>query len=331
MSAPTVETAAAADLAPGGSIWKRSASASKVPAMLDISPYDSKPSLWLRMKFPEAFPDKPNESQERGNDLEEGCLKRWFRKNPRYERLSAGEVTFTRTDLGYLSIGTPDCRALDTETGEVIDVENKTVGPYARDLRDWGKPGTDIAPEIYLVQIVWQQGHSGARKTALIKNGPFIDDQDTYWVHRNEDAWNYIESIVSTFMLSLEMGIEPEPDGRPETYDAIRLAYWEIDRKEREDWEIHVDKAIEYTEALGAADAAETRLLQAKSDLLKVMGPSRRAIVPHPTKTDKKGDPIPMVIASRQKKGAGVSLVRPKTPVDLELLRSMRALGVVAE
>lgn len=327
MSAPTID-APAADLAPGGSIWKRSASASKLPAMLDISPFESKTSLWLKMKYPDVFPDKSNESQERGNDMEEGCLKRWFRLNPRYERLSAGEVTFTRTDLGYLSIGTPDCRALDTETGEIIDVENKTVGPYARDLKDWGKPGTDIAPEYYLVQIIWQQGHSGANRTALIKNGPFIDDQDTYWVHRDLDAWNYIESIASTFMLSLEMGIEPELDGRPETYDAIRLAYWEIDRKEREDWEVNLDLAIEYTDALECVDAAEKRLNRAKSDVLKALGPSRRAFIPHPTSKGKDGKPIPIIIATRMKKGAGVSLTRPKTRADLELLRSMRALGV---
>lgn len=317
--------------------WAITATASKVPAMLRLSQYDSEKSIWLKMFYPDRFPRKSSKSARRGSSLEAGYLDMWFEDHPEYERVNGGEVTYTRNNLGYLAAATPDDVARDRDTGFLYAIECKTVGPYAKILKEFGAEWTDQVPMKYFVQGVWQNFVGNFAGVLLIKNGPLIDDQETFRIGRNAQVEAQLEARVAAFMSSLRAGIEPENDERAETYDAIRLAYWELfdDKDPDANWEVNIDLAIEYHEALRGVDSAEGRLTKAKSDLLTVMGKARRAVVPGPVriseKTGKELKPRPLTIANRQRKGEGVSLVRPKTEVELDYLYELRAAAAVAE
>ncbi|SLG39598.1 putative phage-type endonuclease [Mycobacteroides abscessus subsp. abscessus] len=316
-----------------GPDWAITATASKIPAMLGLSTHDSPKSMWLKMRHPDRFPrdDSNNRATRRGRKLEAGMLDIWFEDNPRYRRLADGEVTFTRDDFPFRAAATPDCYAEDTETGEIIGVENKTVGPFAHSLAEWGDPGTDVVPAKYLVQTVWQNVCGNFARTAVIRNGPLIDDQFTYWVGRDAEVEAAVYERVAAFMQSLVDDIEPVNDTRAETYEAMRLAYWEIlaDGDPDADWEIHPELALEYAEALLDFERAEGRLTLAKCDLIKVMGRARRAVVPGPerfsAKTGKRLKTYPVVIATRKQTAGGAAIVKPRTAHDLAYLRELVA------
>ncbi|WP_037162707.1 YqaJ viral recombinase family protein [Rhodococcoides fascians] len=328
-------------MAPDGDVWRITATASKVAAMIGMSTHDSEKSMWLKMRHPEAFPRKSNKVQNRGHYLEEGFLRKWFDEHPEWERLAPGEVLYTRDDLGYPAAATPDSVARHRETGETIVIDNKTAGQWA-DHAQWGDPGTDVIPYDYLAQGIWQiliarHTHPELTRAAFIKSGPMIDDQDTYWITYDAALFADVEFRVAAFMRSLELGIEPVNDTRAETFEAIRRVHPDILRGEAgEEWEINIDLGIEYLDALTDFERAEGRLSKAKSDVFRVMGKARQAIVPTPTVYGKSGKPLkakPLVVATRSGvRGGGTTLKKPSKPHDvLEQLHAIRKERLAAE
>lgn len=311
----------------GSPEWLRAATASKIAAMLGESRYASPKELWLKMAYPDRFADTPTAAQARGTLLEAGFIEKWYQENPRYQRLSDGEITITRTDLGFPAAATPDGKALDTETGEIIVLDHKTSGRYANS-DEWGEPGSDIIPADYLWQLLWQMHmtHSPdgdkVRRAALIKSGPFIDDQATYWLSYDAGLAADVTAIVAAFMQSIIDGIEPENDTRAGTYRAIARAHNEFD-DELTDWEIAPELAVEYLEALAMFDQADGRLNLAKSTMLTAIGRARRAIVTLEPPTGRRRKPRVAVIATRQQAGHAVKLVRPRKEPDMDELRAL--------
>jgi hypothetical protein len=305
----------ALDFTPGEGVdWKITATASKIAAILNMSEYDTVKSIWLKMRFPHAFPNKSNRSQRRGSKLEDGFLDMWFEDNPRYRRLSETEVTVVCETLGFPAAATPDSLALDTETNEIICIEHKTVGRWA-DLSLWGDEGSDVAPDGYVLQCIWQLICTGYLRCALIRSGPFLDDQVTYWVHYNAEVAEQIIAIVREFMRTVAENIEPENDGTKVTYDAMRTVYSQIieEGKPGDDWEINVDLALQIKTADMRFDEAEAEMYRAKQDLIKVMGKARRAIIKLPREKGKSGKLLKqkvLSIATRQNvKGGGSKVV----------------------
>lgn len=306
------------DFTPGtGADWAITATASKIAAMLGLSEYDTFKSIWLKMKYPQAFPQKSNRAQRRGSKLEDGFLDMWFEDNPRYRRLSETEVTVVCETLGFPAAATPDSLALDIETGEVICIEHKTIGRWA-DMSLWGEPGSDIAPDGYVLQCIWQMICTKLLRTALIRSGPFIDDQETYWIDYDADVAEQIITVVRAFMQSVVDGIEPPNDGTKVSYDAMRNVYSQIiTDAPGEDWEISIDRALQFETASQRFDEAEADLYRAKQDTMKDMGKARRAIVMLPRKVGKSGKLLKqevLTIATRQGiKGGGSKLVKGRS------------------
>ncbi|WP_155293535.1 YqaJ viral recombinase family protein [Rhodococcoides fascians] len=329
------------DMTPGAGGWLRTATASKVAAMIGMSTHDSEKSMWLKMRHPDKFPRTSNKVQSRGHYLEEGFLRKWFDEHPEWERIAAGEVLMTRPDLGYEAAATPDSVARHRETGEIIVIDCKTTGQWA-DHFQWGDPGSDVIPYDYLAQGIWQiligrYTYPNLVRAAYIKSGPMIDDQETYWVHYDEQIFADVEFRVAAFMRSLILDIEPVNDTRAETFEALRKVNPEIDRGDGEQWEINLDLAIEYTESIAEYERAEGRFNKAKSDVFRVMGKARQAIIPDAIQTfTKAGKPRPklepLIIATRTgTKGGGATLKKPTKPVDIAQLRALRAERLAAQ
>lgn len=315
----------------GTDSWRRTATASKIPGMLGLNKpgWDQRKATWLKMRHPDKFPSKSNASQRRGSHLEAAFFAMWFEQNPDWEPISDGEVTFTRDDLGYLAAATPDFRARNRITGEVISLEGKTLGGNG-DREAWGKPGTDQVPIYYLVQVYWQMICSGDRRTALVRYGPFIDDLHTYWIEYDEAIAAAILAKVAAFMQSLADDIEPENDGLESSYNAMQRVYTDMSlEKEHEDWEISLDTAIDFTTRLLSYDLAESELLLGRADMLKLMGRAKRVFVWLPEEIGKSGKALKrkkLLIAGRTVKGGTASISRPKKAVTLAQLRELKAL-----
>ncbi|MBF6332308.1 YqaJ viral recombinase family protein [Nocardia transvalensis] len=315
-------------LAVGSPRWRRTATASKVAAMLGVSPWNSPKAQWLKMRYPEKFPQTSNPVQKRGHYFESGFLRMWFDRNRQFRRIADTAVTYTRNDLGFPAAATPDSEGMIADTGQRFGIDVKTVGYWSDpEGLKWGDPGTDAVPDDVLVQVTWQMLVSGLRRTAVIKGGPCLDDVTAYWVDYDDAFATDMVTRVAAFMQSLDDDVEPDNDDRAETYEAIRTAHNDFDADEP-DWPTDLDLAIEHIEAQLAYDASKARLYRVKSDLLCSMGSARRAIVQTPPGIDGNGrerTPKPLVVATRQPAGQATKLVRPRTDL-VQLLATLRDL-----
>ncbi|WP_039828088.1 YqaJ viral recombinase family protein [Nocardia testacea] len=297
----TVE--APAPTAPGGAVWSRKITASKIPGLFNASKYSSptKEFYLLRGEVPR---DAENEAMQRGTDFEPIILERFFRRHPELERLPAG--SFSRPGLEAWAAATPDALARHRKTGEVFVVEAKTDG---RGDYQWGPAGSSEIPLGYYLQVQWQMHMVRVMRAYVACLGPFYDETD-YLISYDRALADDIEDFCREFHANAmdPDGEPPDVDGHLETYNAIRRAHPEIDRGDHEDWPVSFALAHEFDGALQAADAAEEALNLAKSKLLRTMGRARRAVIGHGKNKQ--------VVATRRPTKTGVALYKMSKPID---------------
>jgi putative phage-type endonuclease len=285
-------------LQPGSPEWLTKVTASKVAAILGLSPFESPRSLWDLMKGRRPA-DDPSDEMLRGQFLEEGILRWFFARHPELTRIGA-EQTVTRPDLPWAA-ATPDDISTDAR-GQRVPVEAKT------DARGdgWGTPGTDEIPLYYLTQCIWTMHIGGWDRIHVAALGPFLELAE-YEVRYDADLAKDIEARCLAFYESL-MANEPPPlDGHTATYESLRAVHPDIDP----DLEVQIPPAAAW-ELLTAKQVeadAKTRHTLAKSVVLEAMGPARRATC------------AGQVIAQRQPTSSGKpALYHARKPVDLDAL-----------
>ena len=292
------------NLTPGSPEWQRRITASKVAAILGISPWESPYSLWQQMKG-NISRDKANEAQRRGHYLEPAILA-WWRDQHRLptqasvvienEWAEAWEEQPTYT-LGEWAAATPDARAwLD---GAPVLVEAKSA---AWD-DEWGDPGTDAIPDYYLVQVQWQMHISGIHRcyipviTGRLRFAEYVVDYDPA-------GGQLLEQRMRGFYDSLTGDEPPDLDHTWATFQTLKRVHPEIDKGESVD--LSEGEAREYVEACAAEKVAGDRARAARSAVLARMQRAQYAVLG------------PVKIARRQ--GAargGTSLVTVAKPADL--------------
>lgn len=253
-------------LEPGSPGWLRLMTASKVAAILGASKYDSPRSMWHKMR--NELPTEAQTSvQSRGHYLEPAILAWWAdqhgvdRNDPRQWRNQPLYV------MDGWAAATPDAEAeLD---GDLVLVEAKS----ARDLDEWGAPGTDEIPTTYLFQAYWQMHVSGVHTCHVPVIGAFLDFSE-YVVTYDRDIGMALEQRCLDFFESLKADEPPQLDDSGPTYDALRKLYRTIDDSEIE---IPLATAREYVDALEQRKAAEARERLAKATVLDLMGETRYA------------------------------------------------------
>ncbi len=254
---------------PGSPEWLRLVTASKVAAILGVSPWESPRSLWHRMRG-ELPREEGNKNTRRGQYLEAGVLAWWMDQHP--------EIT-DRTDQCYSTLpetpwaaATLDSLVTDAH-GNTIVVEVKT----AARADEWGTPGTDEIPTYYAAQVQWQLAMVPEAQFACVAVllGPGLDLVE-YVVERDDDLIAALIIRCKAFYDSLSGKCPPDLDDTVATFEAIRAMHPDIDGT---DLEISDDIAREYVESKAAEEAAEARARLAKTVLLDVMGNARRALV----------------------------------------------------
>jgi hypothetical protein len=278
---------------PGHPEWSRLLTASKVSAVLGLSPWESPRSLWMKMHG-DLPAEEQTRAQSRGLFLEEGVLQWWYADHPEATRL--GKRTVTRPDLPYAAATPDDVALID---GEEIPVDAKT------DSRGdaWGEPGTDQVPLHYLCQAMFVMHLGGFQRFIFTKLGPYLE-RDDYTVEYDAESAERIEAACAAFHASLASDQPPDLDGSVATYDALRAVVPAGDG----DWDCPVELAVELCEARDAVDTAATRHNLARSTLLDLMGDARRAVCGG------------QVIAQKQRTKGGVALYPPRRAVDTAAL-----------
>lgn len=286
-------------LKPGSDEWLTTISASKVPAILGLSPYDSAYSLWCRMTH-RITDDRTSKAATRGTYLEPAIIQWWKDQHPEM-RVKAG-VSYAhhwRTKWAAAPDGVVFPGRKRTPVG-ILEVKT------AFRADEWGGEGTAEIPPAYLAQVAWQMLVTGAQVCWV---AALVNMELRSYVVRFADVEEQIEAIkthVVRFERHLETDTAPDWDGSTATYEAVRAQHPDIDP---EKGLVASDRLAYELASLKAVKAeTETALKKAQSEALGLMGDAK-------TLTSVDGT----TVAVRQARGEGKPFLKiTATPHDLE-------------
>lgn len=278
---------------PGDAEWTRLITASKVAAILGVSPWESPRSLWHYMRGDVERPAS-NEVQRRGHYLEPAILAWWCDQHGGQPILR--HQTYR---LGDWAAATPDAETCGVPVDEWAIIEAKS----AADMDEWGQPGTDEIPAYYLTQCHWQLHVSKAARCYVPVIGPRLRFSE-YVVERDDEVGALLEAKCREFYDSLD-GDEPPPlDDSPATYEVLRRLHKDIDRGESV--ELPRDVVVPLVNNTYHSKVIEQSLRSARTIALDLMGRAQYA-----THNGVR-------IARRQPRGDDVSFVVLAKPSDLQ-------------
>lgn len=265
-------------LLPGGSEWLRLMTASKVAAVLGLSPWESPFSLWHRMNG--TAPAKPpTEQTERGHYLEPAIAAWWADQHPEYD--------VQTSPLRFHALNQRHACTVDRELligGTVVGgLEVKT----AASDDEWGTPGTDEIPPYYRAQTLWQAYVLDVPRIHLAVLTSRLQFRE-YVIEQDDTDLALIHEAVSAFLDSLDSGTPPPLDGHSETYAVARQLHPDIDGTD-----VDLDPLL-LSIWLGARDlldAATETEQQYRSQVLEAMGTAKRALM--------NGTPVAQRIANK--------------------------------
>ncbi|MCW8219441.1 YqaJ viral recombinase family nuclease [Streptomyces griseolus] len=262
---------------PGTDDWHAARAAgiggSEIAAVMGISPYESRFSLWHRKQGLIA-PVEESEEMYWGKVHEPAICERFDSLHP--DMLVAYSPTYAASDRPW-QIANPD-RLIVTDyvTGTpTAIVEAKT----ARDDHGWGKAGTDEIPVHYRAQCLWYLDVLQVTRchvAVLIAGSEYRE----YVIEYDQAEADLMVAAGAEFMQSLAAGDRPDIDGHSATFQTIKAL-----PEGQDDTETEVSTADRdrYFAALDAAKAAETEKRAAAGALLDQIGTGRRAV--HDRKT----------------------------------------------
>lgn len=262
--------------APGTDEWRRIISASKVPAILGLSRFQSQYAMWHEMAGNVDPKLIEGDHLDWGHDAELSLAAWWKRHNPQWRlnavRKGRSEVTYTNPDLPFPNLATLDRRAINLTRkkaeGRYHIVECKT----ARDIDTWGKPGDqDAVPADYYAQVMFQMGVSGIHEASLVVLGYGVPE-----IHPVTFDQQLFDGIVDRCMQwweTLQAGTPPPLDDHPATYETVRGLHPDIDR----DGVVQIDsrEAARLLGLVHAEDDAKAAARAAKIRAADLMGTAR--------------------------------------------------------
>lgn len=260
------------DLTPGSADWRKRITASKVAAILGLSPWESPRSLWHLMRG-DVSPGVETDTHRRGHYLEPAILAWWRDRHPEFEALKQ-QPAFK---LGDWAAATPDMSAYLIDpapaSGQYVDgLERQVLVEAKSTAMDWDGE----LPAYYLTQVIWQMHVSGIHRCYVPVIGPrltfteYVVDYADY----AEDAV-LIERRAREFYDSLAADTPPPLDDTVATYEAVRKVHPDIDKGEAV--ELSVDQARELVRWVHDAKNAEVGARLNKTRVLDLMGRAQYA------------------------------------------------------
>lgn len=256
-------------LIPGSAEWLRTITASKIPAILGISRWNSQYALWHQMagNITETISEAKQENYDYGHAAELAASEFWKLRNPGW-RLSREEVQYSRKDLPFANAATIDRRGSRGSKRRVVEVKT------ARDLAEWGDDGSGECPADYAAQVVWQQFITGWHDRANIVLWPQYGMPRIYDIEFDPRIANAILARVIEWQKSLDEGVAPELDDSVSTYEAVKKLHPEIDGSSVE---LDNELALAYLSWTSELKQTTKTLTGLKTRMLDAMGNAQYA------------------------------------------------------
>ena len=274
-SAPAAGPTILGRFEPGSDEWHAARAngigGSEIAAVLGLSPYESRFSLWHRKKGL-IGPVEESEEMYWGKEHEPAICRRFAREHP--EWFVRGAFTYAAVGRPW-QIANPDRNLWPTDS-HIDDripaavLEAKT----ARDAEGWGTEGTGEIPVHYRAQGLWYMDVTGARRcyvAVLIAGSEYRE----YVVDYDEAEARLLRDAGARFMDDLARDSRPDIDGHSATYQAIREIPEGLDPI---DIEIPTELRDRFHTAQDQYWAAEDELTACKGELLDAIGTGQRAV-----------------------------------------------------
>lgn len=268
---------------PGSAPWLRLMTASKVAAVLGLSPWESPFSLWHRMSGTAgAKPATPE--TERGHYLEPAVARWWCDRHREFDVALSPLLFYAKDNARHAASPDGTLHLLGClDQSPVAALEVKTA---ARD-DVWGEDGSDEIPVYYRAQALWQAYVLDVPRVHFAVLTSFLEFRE-YVVERDETDLGVIHEAVAAFLDSLDHGEAPALDGHTETYRVLRQLHPDIDGSDVDlDPEL-VGDWLASRDDLATATDEEQRL---RSLVLQLMGSAKRGL--------RDGTPVAQRVASK--------------------------------
>ncbi|AZM91469.1 lambda-exonuclease family protein [Streptomyces sp. W1SF4] len=235
---------------------------SEIAAVMGLSPYESRFSLWHRKKGLVA-PVEETDVMYWGKIHEPAICAEFGKRHPEWRVEEA--PTYSRG----VQIANPDRLLLrPRELGELLEAKT------SRDDEHWGEPGTDEIPVHYRAQCLWYLDVLGARRCHVaVLIG--LSDYREYVVEYDEAEARLLRDGGAEFMRTLGAGERPDIDGHSATYQVLRDLPEGLDLV---DVEIPTALRDRWYAAQDAGWAAEDELNACRGELLDHIGTGQRAV-----------------------------------------------------
>jgi putative phage-type endonuclease len=285
------------DLEPGSPEWLRELTASKVPAILGLSPWESRFSLFYRMAGAVAEqPDTPQPA--RGHYLEDGICRyvadqygltlapgRCWRNHARpWQCASPDRLVVDPTTMDRIPWG----RSVYDSASAVVEVKT------AADFELWGPDGTDEIPAHYRAQAVWQCDTLGVPVCYMGVLLPYLELR-SYVIRPAAGEAEFIREQCLEFLATLADGDPPDVDATDATWSTLRALHPDIGG----DTDVPPELATDYARSLLDLKAARAEHALRRNLLADHMGSARRARLDGRT------------VAIRQPGPTGIPYVKP--------------------
>jgi putative phage-type endonuclease len=257
---------------------------SEIAAVLGLSPFESRFSLWHR-KNGAIGPVELNDEMEWGTRLEPAVAAKWDDNHPD-ARIHWWPGTYSRD--GWM-IANPD--GLSYRTDEVVELKTSPFGD------GWGPDGTDEVPIHVRTQVLWYCGVLDyvAANVAVLIGG---HDYREYRIEFDQAEFDLLRDEGAEFMATLERNERPDIDEHGATYQAIRELHPDIDGTEHELSNAVARRfLISRTHLRKATELAD----YARNELADEMGTAAKAVWDGQTlaRRQARGDSTPYIVAAR--------------------------------
>jgi putative phage-type endonuclease len=213
---------------PGSPEWMTRMTASKVAAVLGLSPWESRFSLWHRMAG--LVPAQEETDQTRRGHYLEDAVSDWFEDQHPEFGVHRGRA-WQHADRDWQA-ASPDRLLSDWSTDPFCEspiavLEIKTTA----DGDEWGVAGSDEIPPYYRAQVVWQLDTLGLSTAYVAVLLPRLEFRE-YRIDYNADEAAYIRAEARAFLDTLPGGPNeqrPDLDAHSATYVAVKALNPDID------------------------------------------------------------------------------------------------------
>lgn len=253
---------------------------SEIAAVLGLSPWESRFSLWHR-KRGSIGGQVENSEMDAGKRLEPAICDKFADDHPEFVVMRCG--TFRHPDRPW-QIANPDRLLFSTGTcrGNIAvcrEHEHPPVALLEAKLAlypdEWGQQGTDQIPPYYLAQCRWYLDVFTLDRIHIEVFIGAAGEFREYLVQRDDADQQLMRDAALEFLESIARDERPDIDAHSATYQAVRELHPDIDPI---DVEIDPVLAQDYQNAYVAAAAADAVKQQQVSRMLDAMGQARRAV-----------------------------------------------------